>query len=80
MCDMCHRIICPSSCPNAEEKRSGMTCFYCNEDILIGEEYLKSQAGNAVHEECFSNMDREDVFRFFEEEAEVHTAEDQDEF
>lgn len=80
MCDICRQFICPSACPNAEPKRSGMTCFYCGEDILVGEEYLASEAGNKVHAECFDSMDRQEMFRFFGEEDKICVAEDQYEF
>jgi hypothetical protein len=38
---------------------------------LLGEEFLTSEVGNAVHEDCFGYMDRGELFRFFGEEERV---------
>lgn len=75
MCDICRRTPCHPRCPNAEEKVTEFVCFYCDEPIEFGEEFLKSDVGNTVHAECFSSMDREDVFRFFGEDEKVQSAE-----
>lgn len=75
MCDICRSNPCHPRCPNAEEKTTRYVCFCCGESILIGEEFLMSEAGNTVHADCFGGMDREDVFRFFGEEERVRTVE-----
>ena len=75
MCDICGMNPCHPRCPNAPEIATGMVCFYCDEPIYFGEEFLKSEVGNVVHAGCFSSMDREDVFRYFGEQEEVRTAE-----
>lgn len=39
MCDLCHRAVCDSRCPNAPEPQKFGECAECGENILDGDEY-----------------------------------------
>lgn len=41
MCEICHRSICPSACPNAPEPPVCGRCEECGGDIREGDEYYK---------------------------------------
>ena len=71
MCAECGHNPCVTRCPNATDRVTPHVCFSCKEPILIGEEFLTSEAGNAVHEDCFGYIDRGELFRFFGEEERV---------
>ena len=51
MCEICHQYFCPAGCPNAKETPFA-TCIYCNENIVIGENYYEFD-GERYHEDCF---------------------------
>ena len=46
---------------------SGMVCFCCGDDILIGEDFVSSEYGEDAHEECLECASLEKVFAFFGE-------------
>lgn len=41
MCDICHRTICPSRCPNADEPPVFAECDICGYEIYVGDEYYE---------------------------------------
>ena len=54
MCEICRRIPCVSSCPNAPEPHAIYRCKCCKEPITAGEPFY-TFAGHCYHEECFED-------------------------
>ena len=52
MCSECHRMICPSGCPNAPEETEVYTCEHCGESIVVDDEYYEFE-GKQYHYDCF---------------------------
>lgn len=54
MCDLCRKNPCDYRCPNYDALKSKYKCHICNENILIGEEYIKNYNEEYAHIDCLS--------------------------
>lgn len=61
MCDICHQLICPQSCPNADYTRERIDrCTKCRDDIFDGEDAILIE-GAPYHTECLEDMTLEEL-------------------
>ena len=65
MCEYCHRSICPSRCPNADEPKAVYHCSHCGESITVGERYAEID-GSYYHEECLDDWSTSDWLAKFD--------------
>lgn len=52
MCEICRKDSCDFRCPNYEKRKSDYYCSICGEGIISGEEYVRNENGDYVHEDC----------------------------
>ena len=53
MCEICHKYVCPSGCPNAPEPEIMGYCLRCAEELRVDYEYYEDGDGNEFcSEEC----------------------------
>lgn len=53
MCEICHRLICPSSCPNASSRSKGiLKCAKCKEPLYEGDYACQIEEGIVWCENC----------------------------
>lgn len=54
MCSICHRIVCPSTCPNADEPKPIQVCEKCGTSLYAGDSAYN--IGDHVYcEDCVIN-------------------------
>lgn len=52
MCEICWKNPCVSGCPNYKPKESPYICYFCGENICVGEEYIENIDGEYAHLDC----------------------------
>ena len=54
MCELCRKDPCVKGCPNYIEKplKSSHVCVLCENQIQIGEEYIKNEDNDYIHYDC----------------------------
>lgn len=52
MCEICRKNPCDFRCPNYKKRKSDYYCSICGEGIISGEEYVRNENGDYVHEDC----------------------------
>lgn len=52
MCKICGRMICPGSCPNADEPEAKEKCSFCGFPLYEGDMVWKFPDGKIVCECC----------------------------
>ena len=56
MCEICHQIPCVPGCPNYERPhKTGERCYFCNDYICVGDDYIVNWLGMAAHYQCMSS-------------------------
>ncbi|MBQ2767239.1 MAG: hypothetical protein IJF49_04075 [Clostridia bacterium] len=55
MCEICQHYICPSACPNAEERTIGV-CAYCEDIIYETQPRVRETDGRLFHTECLEEL------------------------
>lgn len=64
-CEYCKQIGSHDyRCPNYEPEQSNNFCKICNDNILIGEEYVVNHNGDYAHWECVDYA--KDLAKFFD--------------
>ena len=51
MCEICRQMICPGTCPNADEPSIIGKCTLCGENIYKGDD-IYTNGNEAVHADC----------------------------
>lgn len=64
MCDICHQTICPSSCPNADDRVIGV-CAVCGDEVRRSEDVIIVD-GEMCHVDCLEDMPLRELLAFFE--------------
>lgn len=59
MCDICHRAICPSACPNARDPVVGR-CAICGGRVYASEPRVKLAGGTVCHHDCLRTLTPEE--------------------
>ena len=72
MCNECHHSPCHPRCPNAPEPPPVHVCAYCDESVLVGDEFVEID-GSYYHLDCVSDMGTKELLKLFE--VAVSTAE-----
>lgn len=52
MCEICRKNPCDFRCPNYKKRKSDYYCSICGEGIISGEEYVRNENDDYVHEDC----------------------------
>lgn len=60
MCDLCHSYPHHPHCPNAPEPATVGKCFFCEEDIKVGDEF-KEVFGTPICKSCVSTVTLQDI-------------------
>ena len=65
MCEICRQEPCDSRCPNFIAPHSSHKCYFCRDDIQIGEEYIENYTGDFAHLECCHLSSLNEVLELF---------------
>lgn len=68
MCSECGRIICDSSCPNAEEPKVMLTCSECGKELHVGDKYFGNYEIGIFCKGCMKTKTAEEVLDMLDEE------------
>lgn len=55
MCKICGRMICPGSCPNADEPEAEYKCSLCGAPIYEGDLAFKFEGDHILCENCIDD-------------------------
>ena len=65
-CEICKQIPHNPRCPNYFSDTTYQKCYFCKDDIQIGEEYIEAYNGDVAHLECCSLSGTMDTLKFLD--------------
>ena len=68
-CDICKQTPHSPRCPNYSSSTTYQKCYFCKDDIQIGEEYIASYDGKYAHLECCGLFTTSEALKFLDIEV-----------